>query len=87
MELSVTRIMMIRLTVATLFLSRRLQPSRKNVLDGRIRAGKKTIISTNLDDDGIAERYGAALASRLKGEYEWLPFRGRDIRELKKELR
>ncbi|MBR6209185.1 MAG: ATP-binding protein [Oscillospiraceae bacterium] len=63
------------------------QSALYSLLDGRIRAGKKTIISTNLDDDGIAERYGAALASRLKGEYEWLPFRGRDIRELKKELR
>ena len=55
------------------------------LLDGRLRAGKKTIISTNLDHDGVAERYGAALASRLTGEYEWLEFLGRDIRALRKE--
>ena len=58
-----------------------------SLIDGRLRAGKKTIISTNLGYDGIAERYGAALASRLNGEYEWLTFRGRDIREIKKERR
>ena len=56
-----------------------------SLLDGRLRAGKKTVVSTNLDADGIAERYGAALASRLEGEYEWLEFRGRDIRAVRKE--
>ena len=61
------------------------QSALYTLLDGRLRAGKKTIISTNLTRDGIAERYGAALASRLTGEYEWLEFRGRDIRALRKE--
>ena len=61
------------------------QSALYSLLDGRLRAGKKTIVSTNLDRDGIAERYGAALASRLAGEYEWLAFRGRDIRALRKE--
>ena len=63
------------------------QSALYSLIDGRLRAGKKTIISTNLGYDGIAERYGAALASRLNGEYEWLTFRGRDIREIKKERR
>ena len=63
------------------------QSALYNLLDGRLRAGKKTIISTNLGRDGIRERYGAALASRLTGEYEWLEFRGRDIRAVRKELR
>ena len=57
------------------------------LLDGRLREGKNTIISTNLDRDGIGERYGAALTSRLMGEYEWLEFVGRDIRLQRKELR
>ena len=57
------------------------------LLDGRLRAGKKTIISTNLNADAIAERYGAAMASRLRGEYEWLEFLGRDIRAQRKERR
>lgn len=55
------------------------------LLDGRLRAGKKTIVSTNLDRGGIESRYGAALASRLGGEYEWLEFLGRDIRAQRKE--
>ena len=61
------------------------QSALYTLLDGRLRAGRKTIISTNLDADGIAERYGAALASRLRGEYEWLEFLGRDIRAQRKE--
>ncbi len=61
------------------------QSALYSLLDGRLRAGKKTIVSTNLDRTGIAERYGSALASRLEGEYEWLAFRGRDIRALRKE--
>lgn len=63
------------------------QSALYNLLDSRLRAGKKTVISTNLDRDGIRERYGAALASRLTGEYEWLEFRGRDVRSVRKELR
>ena len=55
------------------------------LLDGRLRAGKKTIVSTNLDRSGIETRCGAALASRLAGEYEWLEFLGRDIRAQRKE--
>jgi DNA replication protein DnaC len=61
------------------------QSALYSLLDGRLRNGKKTIINTNLDRAGIAERYGAALASRLTGEYEWLEFRGRDVRALRKE--
>ena len=61
------------------------QSALYTLLDGRLRAGKKTIISTNLDYNGVAERYGAALASRLRGEYEWLEFLGRDVRALRKE--
>ncbi len=62
------------------------QSALYTLLDGRLRAGKKTIISTNLDRSGIEARYGAALASRLTGEYQWLSFRGRDVRALRKEL-
>ena len=55
------------------------------LVDGRIRSGKSTIISTNLDRGAIAERYGAQLSSRLNGEYQWLTFLGRDIRQVRKE--
>lgn len=57
------------------------------LLDGRLRGEKKTIVSSNLDAQGVAARYGAALASRLAGEYEWLEFTGRDIRAQRKEGR
>ena len=57
------------------------------LLDGRIRAGRSTIISTNLDRAAITERYGAQLSSRLSGEYQWLTFLGRDIRQVRKERR
>ena len=57
------------------------------LLDGRIRAGRSTIISTNLDRAAITERYGPQLSSRLSGEYQWLTFIGRDIRQVRKEQR
>ena len=63
------------------------QSALYSLLDGRIRAGRSTIISTNLDRAAISERYGAQLGSRLVGEYQWLTFQGRDIRALRKERR
>lgn len=60
------------------------QSSLYTLLDGRIRSNKSTIISTNLDRSALRERYGAALASRLEGEYQFLFFVGKDIRALKK---
>ena len=61
------------------------QSALYTLLDGRIRSGRSTIISTNLDRDALRERYGAALSSRLEGEYQLLRFVGRDIRALKKQ--
>lgn len=61
------------------------QSALYNLIDGRLRSGKKTVISTNLNRDGIAGRYGAQLTSRLCGEYQWVEFLGRDIRALRKE--
>ena len=61
------------------------QSALYSLLDGRIRAGKSTIISTNLDRAAISERYGPQLSSRLAGEYQWLTFLGRDIRQVRKE--
>ncbi len=61
------------------------QSALYTLIDGRLRAGKKTIVSTNLGEAEIAERYGPALASRFNGEFEWLDFRGRDVRVIRKE--
>jgi len=55
------------------------------LLDGRLRTGRKTVISTNLGREALAERYGPQLFSRLNGEYQWLTFLGRDIRSARKE--
>lgn len=45
-----------------------------------------TIISTNLSMGEIEELYTPQIFSRIQGEYLLLPFFGRDIRRIKKEL-
>ena len=55
------------------------------IVNGRLLAGKSTVISTNLDPEELGRRYGAPLLSRLEGEYQLLPFVGTDIRRLKRE--
>lgn len=60
------------------------QSALYTLLDGRIRSGKCTVISTNLDKEELRKRYGAAIASRLEGEYQFLHFVGQDIRAMKK---
>ena len=62
-----------------------VQSALYQLINGRLLNGKKTIINTNLQMEDIAARYGAAIASRLEGEYHMLPFFGEDIRKLKKE--
>jgi len=55
------------------------------IINSRLLSGKKTIISTNLTPDRIETVYTAQIASRLVGEYQDLPFVGKDIRRLRKE--
>ena len=64
-----------------------VQSAFYQLVNSRLAKNKKTIISTNLTPDQIGQRYGAAIQSRLEGEYELLPFVGEDIRKLKKERR
>lgn len=56
-----------------------------NLINTRLMTGKKTIISTNLTETELKARYSQQIVSRLEGEYQVLPFYGRDIRMLKKE--
>ena len=56
------------------------------LINHRLMAGKSTIINTNLLPEELGKRYGAAVRSRLEGEYRILPFFGRDIRLQKREL-
>lgn len=58
-----------------------------SIINGRLAAGKKTIVSTNLSAAEMAERYTPQVVSRLGGEFDVVPFRGRDIRAIKKERR
>ena len=54
------------------------------VVNTRLMDGKPVIISTNLDDKGLRQRYAAPIASRLLGAYETCMFLGRDIRQIRR---
>ncbi len=62
-----------------------VQSALYQLLNTRLTAGKRTIISTNLTPDDIRRRYSPQLASRLEGEYHMLRFFGEDIRLQKKQ--
>ncbi|MDO4811455.1 MAG: ATP-binding protein [Eubacteriales bacterium] len=64
-----------------------VQSALYQLINGRLLAGKKTIISTNLNPDELGRRYSRQIQSRLEGEYWILPFFGEDIRKLKRERR
>lgn len=50
------------------------------IVNGRLRAGKPTVVSTNLPDGELELRYSAQIASRLLGAYELYQFCGKDVR-------
>ena len=54
------------------------------VINTRMMEMRPTIISTNLDDNGLRHRYSQAIVSRLLGAYQPLWFMGRDIRQLRR---
>ncbi len=54
-----------------------------NIINERMLAGKPTIISTNLNQKELTERYGEQIASRVTGTFQPLVCAGRDIRQLK----
>ena len=63
-----------------------VQSALYQLVNSRLISGKSTIISTNLTPPQIGSRYGAAIQSRLEGEYTILPFIGEDIRKLKRKM-
>ena len=63
------------------------QSALYNIVNSRLSAGKQTVISTNLSDAELAARYLPQIVSRIRGDYETLPFEGSDIRAIKKEQR
>jgi len=62
------------------------QSALYTLINQRLTGGKPTIISTNLTEEGLEERYGPQIVSRLLGEYQWLHFMGTDIRRMKQRL-
>ena len=52
------------------------------VVNTRLMEDKPVIISTNLNDQGLRQRYTPAIASRLLGAYQNCQFLGNDIRQL-----
>ncbi len=68
--------MMTKFTVSALY----------ELLNTRLIAGRKTIISSNLSMDELRRQYTPQIMSRLEGEFQVLKFYGNDIRMLKKGL-
>ena len=61
-----------------------VQSALYRIVNTRLITNRKTVISTNLSPEDIGRRYGAAILSRIEGEYRILPFFGEDIRKRKK---
>ena len=61
-----------------------VQSALYQIVNTRLMTGRKTIVSTNLSPDELGARYGAAIRSRIEGEFRVLPFFGEDIRKLKR---
>ena len=55
-----------------------------NIINSRLIEQKPTIISSNLSIKEIESRYSPRVLSRLVGSYSTIPFRGNDIRLIKK---
>ncbi|MBR5343497.1 MAG: ATP-binding protein [Oscillospiraceae bacterium] len=50
------------------------------LINSRLNAGKKMIVSTNCSDEELQKKYTPQICSRIRGEFLRLPFVGRDIR-------
>ena len=57
-----------------------VQSALYQLVNRRLTAEKRTVISSNLTMDDVRGRYSPQIASRLEGEYRVLPFFGEDIR-------
>lgn len=62
-----------------------VQSALYGLINTRLIEGRCTIISSNFSMDELRGRYSPQIISRLEGEYETLPFFGRDIRLQKKQ--
>ena len=62
-----------------------VQSALYTLVNTRLTTGKATIISSNLNMDGVRSLYSGQIASRIEGEYRTLRFYGDDIRLKRKE--
>ena len=58
-----------------------------DIVNSRLLAARPTIINTNLNIDGLEQRYSERLVSRLTGAYMRVPFIGKDLRIVLKRSR
>lgn len=54
-----------------------------DIINSRILNNKPTIINTNLDFEGLKQKYSERVVSRIVGNYRMLEFFGNDIRTIK----
>lgn len=62
-----------------------VQSAFYRIVNDRLINHRKTILSTNLTPAEIGARYGAAVCSRIEGEYQIMRFFGKDIRIQKRD--
>ena len=55
-----------------------------HIINTRLMDNLSTIISTNMGDDVLEQKYSPQIASRITGDYRVIKFAGDDIRRLKK---
>ena len=57
-----------------------------NIINTRLNLSKPSIISTNLSITELEKTYDQRIASRIIGNYQYLLFEGRDIRQIKSNV-
>lgn len=62
-----------------------VQSAFYRIVNERLINHRKTLLSTNLTPAEIGARYGAAIRSRIEGEYQIMRFFGKDIRIRKRD--
>ena len=62
-----------------------VQSTLYTLINSRLTADRRTVISSNLSMEDVRRRYAPQIASRLEGEYRVLPFFGEDNRLLRKQ--
>ena len=62
-----------------------IQSALYTLINTRLTAQRRTVISSNLSMAEVYRRYSPQIASRLEGEYQVLFFQGEDIRLLRKQ--